>query len=107
MIICILFVDIIFSRILSFFCGYLPTVKHRAMCGGGVGVHTRVCDRVVICTMCFIALFLSLCVCAYSKHRAITLRSNLQRFNRPGKEYNGDREKFIQKNVHVSTTGPL
>ena len=62
--------------------------------GVGVCVCTRVCGRVVICIMFGDDMFfVVLCVCTYSKHKATTLRSNLQQFNRPGKA-NGDRNLY-------------
>ena len=67
------------------------------MRGGGVYVCTRVRDRVVICMpfdvfylFCCMLYCVCVCVCVcvytFSKHRATTLRSNLQQFNRPGKD---------------------
>ena len=58
------------------------------MWGGGVYVCTRVRDRVVICMPFVDGFYLSCCMylVSFSKHRATTLRSNLQQFNRPGKD---------------------
>ena len=52
--------------------------------------HVCMIEWSFVCRLMFLSLLLyvvlCVCVCTFSKHRATTLRSNLQQFNRPGKD---------------------